>query len=180
MSALAPASARPGVAAAEAAARRELRRQIARLEARLERPARIGGAPGPQLLGLAELTACRDALVAAGAREREERRHEADAVEHNRVLLERALLHPERHRGLRMPLAALGQPGCGVYQVRPRLGLIGRLAGWWEVKLSSGCPLAMHEDRHDRSERDGRDGHLERRVAPPRVPLPAPVIRHRR
>jgi hypothetical protein len=26
--------------------------------------------------------------------------------------------------------------------VRPRLGLIGMLAGWWHVKLSSGCPLA--------------------------------------
>lgn len=29
----------------------------------------------------------------------------------------------------------------GVWQVRPRLGLIGMLAGWWHVKLSSGCPL---------------------------------------
>jgi hypothetical protein len=26
--------------------------------------------------------------------------------------------------------------------VRPRLGLIGMLMGWWQVKLSSGCPLA--------------------------------------
>jgi hypothetical protein len=25
--------------------------------------------------------------------------------------------------------------------VRPRLGLIGMLMGWWQVKLSSGCPL---------------------------------------
>ena len=24
----------------------------------------------------------------------------------------------------------------------PRLGLIGMLMGWWQVKLSSGCPLA--------------------------------------
>jgi hypothetical protein len=32
--------------------------------------------------------------------------------------------------------------GCGVWQVRPRLGLIGMLMGWWQVKLSSGCPLA--------------------------------------
>jgi hypothetical protein len=35
----------------------------------------------------------------------------------------------------------LGQGGCGVWQVRPRLGLIGMLAGWWQLKLSSGCPL---------------------------------------
>jgi hypothetical protein len=26
--------------------------------------------------------------------------------------------------------------------VRPRLGLIGMLCGWWQVKLSSGCPLS--------------------------------------
>ena len=38
--------------------------------------------------------------------------------------------------------ADIGEPGCGVWQVRPRLGLIGMLMGWWEVKLSSGCPLA--------------------------------------
>jgi len=35
----------------------------------------------------------------------------------------------------------VGEPGCGVWQVRPRLGLIGMLMGWWQVKLSSGCPL---------------------------------------
>src|SRR5947209_8298032 len=29
-------------------------------------------------------------------------------------------------------------PGAG----RPRLGLIGMMMGWWQVKLSSGCPLA--------------------------------------
>jgi hypothetical protein len=29
-----------------------------------------------------------------------------------------------------------------VWHVRPRLGLVGMLAGWWQVKLSSGCPLA--------------------------------------
>ncbi len=32
--------------------------------------------------------------------------------------------------------------GCGAYQVRPRLGIIGMCMGWWHVKLSSGCPLA--------------------------------------
>ena len=29
-----------------------------------------------------------------------------------------------------------------MWYVKPRLGLIGMLMGWWEVKLSSGCPLA--------------------------------------
>jgi hypothetical protein len=52
------------------------------------------------------------------------------------------LLDPARHRFARVSCQDLGQPGCGVWQVRPRLGLIGMLMGWWEVKLSSGCPLA--------------------------------------
>jgi len=26
--------------------------------------------------------------------------------------------------------------------VRPRVGLVGMFMGWWQVKLSSGCPLA--------------------------------------
>jgi hypothetical protein len=56
------------------------------------------------------------------------------------VLLERMLADPPAHRWARVPLAALEEPGCGAYVVRPRLGLIGMLAGWWEVKLSSGCP----------------------------------------
>jgi hypothetical protein len=184
----------------DAAARRDLRAQIAALEAR------GGSAPaagGPRLLSLGELEACRDALA---ARPQPAPRPPNEAA---RVLLERALLHPERHRGLRIPLAALGEPGCGVYQVRPRFGLIGRLAGWWEVKLSSGCPLAMriasavvaqpadsgprdperqvvvddqenHERGHDRHEHHGRQGHLQPWVATPRAPRPALVVRHRR
>ena len=47
---------------------------------------------------------------------------------------------PRRFKSGRISLAALGLPGCGVYRCRPRLGLVGMLAGWWEVKLSSGCP----------------------------------------
>ena len=64
-------------------------------------------------------------------------------VEANRVLLERMLLEP---RALQVrprctaPTWSMG--GCGAYQVRPRLGIIGMLMGWWHVKLSSGCPLA--------------------------------------
>jgi hypothetical protein len=40
------------------------------------------------------------------------------------------LLAPGRHRFERVAAAELGEGGCGVYQVRPRLGLIGMLAGW--------------------------------------------------
>jgi hypothetical protein len=50
-------------------------------------------------------------------------------------------LEPGRFRHVRLPVRDLGQGGCGVWHVRPRLGLIGMLAGWWQLKLSSGCPL---------------------------------------
>ena len=52
------------------------------------------------------------------------------------------LRDPGRHRFVRVSAADVGEPGCGVWHVRPRLGLIGMLMGWWQVKLSSGCPLA--------------------------------------
>jgi hypothetical protein len=66
----------------------------------------------------------------------------ADVQAAKRVQLERMLLEPHKHRFVRIAASDLGEPGCGVWQVRPRLGLIGMLMGWWEVKLSSGCPLA--------------------------------------
>jgi hypothetical protein len=50
------------------------------------------------------------------------------------------LADPAAHRGERIALRELGRPGCGVYAVKPRLGLVGMLAGWWQVTLSSGCP----------------------------------------
>jgi hypothetical protein len=48
---------------------------------------------------------------------------------------------PERYRWATVTSAELGEPGCTVWRVRPRLGLIGMLMGWWRVKISSGCPL---------------------------------------
>jgi hypothetical protein len=60
----------------------------------------------------------------------------------NRLQLERMLLEPGKHPFASVSCRDLGEPGCGVWQVRPRLGLIGMLMGWWQVKLSSGCPLA--------------------------------------
>ena len=57
-------------------------------------------------------------------------------------LLEQMQLEPERHRWVTVTSADLGEPGCNVWQVRPRLGLVGMLMGWWRVKISSGCPLA--------------------------------------
>ena len=58
----------------------------------------------------------------------------------SRALLQRMKLEPGRYKFVRVPVADLGDGHCGVWEVRPRLGLIGMLAGWWQVKLSSGCP----------------------------------------
>ena len=124
----------------EATARSDLRRQIAHLEAQLERRAPGIGCGGARLLGLAELTETRDALVAAVARERSEDAAEAEDIAYHLRLLESALADPRRHKWLRIPRSAVGELGCGAYEVRPRVGLLGMLAGWWEVKLSSGCP----------------------------------------
>ncbi len=65
----------------------------------------------------------------------------ADDQAEKRLLLERMLLEPGKYRFVRVSRQDIGEPGCGVWQVRPRLGLIGMLMGWWQVKLSSGCPL---------------------------------------
>jgi hypothetical protein len=142
----------------EAAARRSLRAQISRLER--ERSALIaaafpylrplvgtgsplpGAAAGPRLLTLEALELLRDELAGqlqdVRERVRERREHEREA----RELLEGMRLEPGRYKFVRLPVSDLGQGGCGVWEVRPRLGLIGMLAGWWQLKLSSGCPLA--------------------------------------
>ncbi len=139
----------------ERAARGSLRAQVARLERELsaivaERfphiPAPAPMAPvsaAPCLLSLEQLELSRDRLA---GRLQELRRLAAERTQHERVaheLLEEMKLEPGRYKFARLPVKDLGQGGCGVWQVRPRLGLIGMLAGWWQVKLSSGCPLPM-------------------------------------
>jgi hypothetical protein len=144
---------RAGTIADERAARRQLRAQIARLEAQLS-DALISAFPygpvatavpapgGPRVLGLGELERVRDALAARVGTARAELDERGERQAACRALLERMLLDPGRHRFVRVANRDLGEPGCGVWHVRPRLGLIGMLAGWWQVKLSSGCPLA--------------------------------------
>jgi hypothetical protein len=135
------------------AARAALRDQIARLDRKLSAASAAsfpdGGidttvprARGARLLTLGELEIVRDALAGrlTGARVALEKR--AREREHARVMLERMLLAPGEHRRTRISQRELGEPGCGVWHVRPRLGLVGMLMGWWQVKLSSGCPLA--------------------------------------
>jgi len=145
-------------AAGERAARESLRAQVRKLERELSGivadsfphiPAHGGpgggltgraSPAGPHLLTLGELELLRDGLARrvhevqqlAAARAERERRA--------RALLERMRLEPGRYRFTRLPVAALGEGGCGVWEVRPRLGLIGMLSGWWQLKLSSGCP----------------------------------------
>lgn len=143
----------PAGAHAERAARATLRAQIARLEGDVSQllaqrfpfvhapplPSRARPS-GPHLPGLGELERARDSLAAQLQllRARAERRgeHERRA----RELLERMRLEPGRYKYYRVPVRDLGESGCGVWEVRPRLGLIGMLAGWWELTLSSGCP----------------------------------------
>jgi len=137
----------------ERAARRALRAQIARLERDLASSviaayprlpaghARVR-ASGPRLLGLGELERIRDDLAdrVADVRERVARQGERQAAK--RVLIERMLLHPGEYKWVRVSNADIGEPGCKNWHVVPRLGLVGMLAGWWHVKISSGCPLA--------------------------------------
>jgi hypothetical protein len=140
-----------GAAVDEHAARRTLRDQIARLERELTAVA-IGAYPrldvrtnlpslaGPRLLSLGELERVRDGLAArlgdlqAAAAAQSAR--QADAARE----LERMLADPPAHKWRRITHADLGMAGCGDYHVRPKAGLLGMLMGWWQVKMSSGCP----------------------------------------
>ncbi len=139
----------------ERGARRTLRDQIARLERELVTAATsayphlplpsAGPRPhraGPRLLSLGELEAVRDDLAMRLTDMRQTRVQLADAQAAKRLLIERMLLDPGRHRWVRVCNADIGEPGCKHWHVRPRLGIIGMLAGWWHVKVSSGCPLA--------------------------------------
>jgi hypothetical protein len=153
----APRRVEPGLngpaAADESGARRALRGQVARLESQIadtvcaafpeaiDLPA-LPVSHQARILDLGELEELRDRLA---GRLGEARRQLADLgrrQEEARVRLERMLQDPAGSRGERISQRELGEPGCGVWRVAPRLGIIGRMMGWWQVKLSSGCPLA--------------------------------------
>jgi hypothetical protein len=137
----------PPPAVDEAAARRTLRDQIARLDEELGAlgaplPAPLdSGCRGARLLSLAALERTRDRLADLAATRRQELDARGLREEESRRAREEMLLDPSCHRFARVTNADVGEPGCRDWHVRPRFGLLGMLAGWWRVVVSSGCPL---------------------------------------
>jgi hypothetical protein len=152
----APLPAPPGTSVIdvdERAARRSLRAQIAKLERELAQafatayPRQglewsVPGVWGPRILGLGELERVRDGLAARLGAVRVQIEERTAREEECRRLIERMMLDPRSYKYVRVSREDIGERGCGHWHVRPRLGIIGMLMGWWQVKLSSGCPLA--------------------------------------
>ena len=138
----------------ERGARLQLRRQIARLEGELaglfgdafghtEVPHQVAApAAAPRVLDLGELEEVRDSLADRIAEAREALAERALVESGNRELLRKMIAAPQDYKWVRISRADVGEPGCGAWHSRPRLGPIGMLMGWWRVKVSSGCPLA--------------------------------------
>jgi len=149
-----PAAAPGTVPAADLrAARASLRDQITRMERELSGlfadaftrrgiDWAVGAGGGPRVLGIGELEQIRDALAARLAAARAEIAAQTEAEERSRALVERMIADPAGHRWARVRAADVGERGCKHWHCSPRWGLLGMIAGWWRVKLSSGCPLA--------------------------------------
>jgi len=140
--------------AADRLARQELRRQIAVLEKQLgqlfasafPRTGIEWGVPavgGPRVLGVAELERVRDALAVRLQEAQAELERRGEVEEANRGLLESMIAEPDRYRWVRVAAEDVGERPCQHWHSRPRWGILGMLFGWWRVKHSSGCPLAM-------------------------------------
>ena len=154
----------------ERLARAELRRQIGRLEWQLatlvaEAFPRLEvdtGVPAPcsapRALGLGELEALRDALAIRVADARRALRERADREARNRELLDQMLARPAEFPWMQISRADIGEPGCGHWHSRPRLGPVGMLMGWWRVKVSSGCPLPGRLAAVEHETQSRRDG----------------------
>jgi hypothetical protein len=138
----------------ERLARVELRRQVGRLErelaglfsaafGRTEVEHRVAAiAAQPRLLDLGELERLRDELAERVAEARLTLRERARVETANRELLRKMLVDPAEFKWVKVSRNDVGEPGCGAWHSRPRLGPVGMLMGWWRVKVSSGCPLA--------------------------------------
>ncbi len=138
------------------ASRRDLRRQIAAMEAEMgdlfvsafprkgiEFQVPVPRANGPRVLSVDELERVRDGLALRLGQVRTHLGEYADSEESFRGLIERMTADPEGHRWIRVSNEDIGEPGCRHWHSRPRWGVMGMLLGWWRVKVSSGCPLAM-------------------------------------
>jgi hypothetical protein len=137
----------------ERASRADLRRQIAAMELALARlfasafPRKgidfsVPGMGGPRVLSVDELERVRDAL-AARLHEVKGDLHDYGVVEEaNRGLIEEMIADPASHKWVRVYNEDIGEPGCKHWHAKPRWGPLGLLLGWWQVKISSGCPLA--------------------------------------
>jgi hypothetical protein len=146
------------IAPSEAGVRRTLRGQIARLDGELSAlrlsawpqtvpepaPSEAAGRRfrGAAFQSIAELERTRDSLAAQASALRKTLDEIGARQEAYRQTREELLLDPARHRFARVSNEEVGEPGCRDWHVRPRFGLIGMLAGWWRVVVSSGCPLA--------------------------------------
>ncbi len=137
----------------ERPARAQLLEQIARLETELQAlfcsayprqgfewkvRSRGGGA---RVLALAELECLRDDLAERLFDTRKTLSDRTYVEEKRRAEIEQMLLEPENHKWKLIANEDIGERGCKHWHVRPRWGLIGLLAGWWRVVISSGCPL---------------------------------------
>jgi len=139
---------------AEHQARNELRRQIALLEKRLGElfasafpragiDWSVPAVGGPRVLAVAELERVRDGLAVRLREAQAELARQGEIEEANRGLLESMIAEPERYRWVRIAAEDIGDRPCQHWHSRPRWGILGMLFGWWRVKHSSGCPLAV-------------------------------------
>ena len=85
-----------------------------------EEPGRSCAAP--RLLDLGELERVRDELAARVHAARATITERAELQAARRLALEKMLLDPGRHRFVRVSNREIGEPGCGVWHVRPGSG----------------------------------------------------------
>lgn len=102
--------------------------------------ARAGEPSSPRILSLTELEAARDDLVAKVGAARDALDAQARSRQASRVLLKRMTEAPQHFHWAAVTTADLGEPGCRTWESVPRLGPIGLLANWWQIRVSSGCP----------------------------------------
>ena len=88
------------------------------------------------------------------------------------------LAAPADFKWVQVSRADLGEPGCGHWHSRPRLGPLGMLMGWWRVKVSSGCPLAGRLAAVEQEEAQGKatEASGADRQSAGRAPKPAPRV----